>query len=201
MRSCAASPADYCVEERAGHTLQPTALVHEAYLRLVGVNEMRIENRRHFYGAAATAMRRILVDHARTRRADKRGGPDAQRVPFDDAIDTPIDVRVDFERLDEALEALAGERLERFVEALEIDAHVDWRSQWRIEQGNLQRPAPWLIRSARARMVDEDPPHHRVGRRAVEVAPVLNTHLVGTPSQAQVRLVHERGRRRVAGRS
>lgn len=94
-------------QERAGHTLQPTALVHEAYLRLIGVNEMRIENRRHFYGAAATALRRILVDHARTRRAEKRGGPDAQRVPLDEAIDTPIDVRLDFERLDEALETLA----------------------------------------------------------------------------------------------
>ena len=94
-------------QERAGHTLQPTALVHEAYLRLIGVNEMRIENRRHFYGAAATALRRILVDHARTRRAEKRGGTDAQRVPLDEAIDTPIDVRPDFERLDEALETLA----------------------------------------------------------------------------------------------
>lgn len=94
-------------QERAGHTLQPTALVHEAYLRLIGVNEMRIENRRHFYGAAATALRRILVDHPRTRRAEKRGGPDAQRVPLDEAIDTPIDVRLDFERLDEALETLA----------------------------------------------------------------------------------------------
>ena len=94
-------------QERAGHTLQPTALVHEAYLRLIGVNEMRIENRRHFYGAAATALRRVLVDHARTRRAEKRGGPDAQRVPLDEAIDTPIDVRLDFERLDEALETLA----------------------------------------------------------------------------------------------
>ena len=81
--------------------------MHEAYLRLIGVNEMRIENRRHFYGAAATALRRILVDHARTRRAEKRGGPDAQRVPLDEAIDTPIDVRLDFERLDEALETLA----------------------------------------------------------------------------------------------
>jgi RNA polymerase sigma factor (TIGR02999 family) len=95
-------------EERADHTLQPTALVHEAYLRLTGLREMRIENRRHFYGAAAIAMRRILVDHARTRRAEKRGGPDVQRVPLDEAVNTPIDVRLDFERLDDALEELAG---------------------------------------------------------------------------------------------
>ena len=94
--------------ERADHTLQPTALVHEAYLRLTGLREMRIENRRHFYGAAATAMRRILVDHARHRRAQKRGGPEMERVPLDEAMNAPIDVRLDFERLDEALEALAA---------------------------------------------------------------------------------------------
>ena len=94
-------------DERIDHTLQPTALVHEAYMRLTGVREMRIENRRHFYGAAATAMRRILVEHARNRHAQKRGGPDIHRVSLDEAIDTPIDVRLDFERLDEALDALA----------------------------------------------------------------------------------------------
>ena len=56
----------------------------------------------------AIAMRRILVDHARTRRAEKRGGPDVQRVPLDEAVNTPIDVRLDFERLDDALEELAA---------------------------------------------------------------------------------------------
>ena len=95
-------------DERTDHTLQPTALVNEAYLRLTGLREMRIENRRHFYGAAATAMRRILVDHARTHRAQKRGGPDIVRVPLDEAVNTPIDLRMDFERLDEALEAFAA---------------------------------------------------------------------------------------------
>jgi RNA polymerase sigma factor (TIGR02999 family) len=99
---------DLLRHERAGHTLQPTALVNEAYLRLTSLREMRIENRRHFYGAAATAMRRILVDHARQRRADKRGGPDVVRVPLEAAINAPIDLRLDFERLDEALEALAA---------------------------------------------------------------------------------------------
>jgi RNA polymerase sigma factor (TIGR02999 family) len=59
--------------ERAGHTLQATALVHEAYLRLVGP-DARWENRRHFFAAAAEAMRRVLVDHARQRAAAKRGG-------------------------------------------------------------------------------------------------------------------------------
>lgn len=59
--------------ERPGHTLQPTDLVHEAYLRLEGLEEMPFTSRRHFYGAASQAMRRILVDHARARAAAKRG--------------------------------------------------------------------------------------------------------------------------------
>jgi RNA polymerase sigma factor (TIGR02999 family) len=68
---------------------------------------MRLENRRHFYGAAATAMRRILVDYARQRRAQKRGGADLHRAPFEDALNTPIDLHLDFERLEEALLELA----------------------------------------------------------------------------------------------
>jgi RNA polymerase sigma factor (TIGR02999 family) len=92
--------------ERDDHTLQPTALVHEAYMRLTGIREMRIENRRHFYGAAATAMRRILVEHARHRSAEKRGGADTVRIPLDEAINSTIDVRWDFARLEDALAAL-----------------------------------------------------------------------------------------------
>lgn len=61
--------------ERANHTLQPTALVHEAYLRLVDQRRVRWQNRAHFIGVAAHLMRRILIDHARGRRAAKRGGP------------------------------------------------------------------------------------------------------------------------------
>jgi RNA polymerase sigma factor (TIGR02999 family) len=60
--------------EAAGHTLQPTALVHEAWMRLVGPGEQNWENRGHFFGAAAEAMRRILVDHARRKKSQKRGG-------------------------------------------------------------------------------------------------------------------------------
>ena len=60
--------------ERAGHTLQPTALVHEAYVRLLGTDAPAFEGRAHFFGAAATAMRRVLVDSARAHRAAKRGG-------------------------------------------------------------------------------------------------------------------------------
>jgi RNA polymerase sigma-70 factor (ECF subfamily) len=94
--------------ERADHTLQPTELVHEAYLRLEGLQEMPFEGRRHFYGAAAQAMRRILVDHARQRNAEKRGGPEQQRVPLDEALNLPVDLRLDFVSLDEALTALAA---------------------------------------------------------------------------------------------
>jgi RNA polymerase sigma-70 factor, ECF subfamily len=67
--------AMYLRRERANHTLQPTALVHEAYMKLADQNEARWQNRGHFFAVAAQAMRRILVDHARTRRRIKRGGP------------------------------------------------------------------------------------------------------------------------------
>ena len=99
---------DLLRRERVDHTLQPTALVHEAYIRLSGLREMRLESRRHFYGAAAMAMRRILVDYARQRRAQKRGGASAQRAPLEEALNAPVDLRLDFERLDEALEELAA---------------------------------------------------------------------------------------------
>jgi RNA polymerase sigma factor (TIGR02999 family) len=98
---------DLLRRERTDHTLQPTALVHEAYIRLTGLREMKLESRRHFYGAAAMAMRRILVDHARQRRAQKRGGADLHRAPLEEALSTPVDLRLDFERLDEALQELA----------------------------------------------------------------------------------------------
>jgi RNA polymerase sigma factor (TIGR02999 family) len=103
----------YLRQERPDHTLQPTALVHEAYLRLAGIREMELRNRSHFYGAAAQIMRRVLVDHSRQRRAQKRGGPAPAVVPFDEAIDTPIDGTTDLVALDEALgvlEAIAPER-------------------------------------------------------------------------------------------
>lgn len=69
--------------ERSGHTLQATALVHEAYLKLVGPREVPWANRAHFYAAAAEAMRRILVDHARAKGAGIRGGPDARRAALE----------------------------------------------------------------------------------------------------------------------
>lgn len=94
--------------ESSGHTLQATALVHEAWLRMVGSEQQQWQNRGHFFAAAAEAMRRILVDHARARKAAKRGGSDAVRVPLDEVPDAALiaDGPVDFERLDDALRAL-----------------------------------------------------------------------------------------------
>jgi len=108
----------YLRKERADHTLQPTALVNEAYMRLVDQNRVQWQDRAHFIGIAAQMMRRILVDHARQRRAEKRGGM-VTKVTFDEAIDSPEDRGVDVEALDEALTRLAAfdERLAKVVEA------------------------------------------------------------------------------------
>jgi RNA polymerase sigma factor (TIGR02999 family) len=96
--------------ERAEHTLQATALVHEAYLRLVGDEKTRWDGRGHFFGAAAEAMRRILIEHARRKNATKRGG-DHERVPLDDlpCFITPCDNMDDLLALNEALDGLARE--------------------------------------------------------------------------------------------
>jgi RNA polymerase sigma factor (TIGR02999 family) len=104
-------------QERPDHTLQPTALVHEAYLRLVDQRRVRWQNRAHFYGVAAHIMRRILVDQARARKADKRGG-EWQRVTLTDNK-TPNESRdVDVLALDNALQRLAtlDPQQERIVE-------------------------------------------------------------------------------------
>jgi RNA polymerase sigma factor (TIGR02999 family) len=90
--------------EAPGHTLQPTALVHEAYLRLVGDQEF--DHRGHFFAAAAEAMRRILIDHARRRKRDKRGG-DRPRAELPDVAAPDRDDRL--LALDEALTRLAAE--------------------------------------------------------------------------------------------
>ena len=103
--------------ERAGHSFQATALVNEAYLRLVDTKDVAWHDRAHFLAVAARVMRRILVDHARARRAQKRGGP-ATRVTFDEALFVTNEPREDFVALDDALDALAtfDERKSRVVE-------------------------------------------------------------------------------------
>ena len=95
----------YLRGERDEHTLQPTALVNEAYLRLVDQRNVRWQSRSHFYGIAAQLMRRILVDHARKRHSEKRGGGDA-RIPFDEALGMPTKAR-DLVALDDALSDFA----------------------------------------------------------------------------------------------
>jgi len=96
--------------ERNGHTLQPTALVHEAYLRLVEQRDVDWQNRAHFFGVAAQVMRRILVDHARRQAARKRGD-NLQRVPLEDVIDSSSTTEMPVIGLDEALTRL--ERVDR----------------------------------------------------------------------------------------
>ena len=99
--------ASYLRRERPDHTLQPTALVNEAFLKLVDQRTAKWQNRAHFFGIAAQAMRRILVDHARAHAASKRGGA-ARKVPFDDAKLIGRGVDVDLLALDEALTRLAA---------------------------------------------------------------------------------------------
>jgi RNA polymerase sigma factor (TIGR02999 family) len=99
--------ASYLRRERSDHTLQPTALVNEAFLKLVDQRSAKWQNRAHFFGIAAQAMRRILVDHARAHAASKRGGA-LRKVPLDDAILVGGAVDVDVLALDDALTRLAA---------------------------------------------------------------------------------------------
>jgi RNA polymerase sigma factor (TIGR02999 family) len=92
--------------ERAGQTLQTTALIHEAYLRLIDADRVRLENRAHFFAAAARVMRQVLVDLARERGSRKRGGA-ARRVSFDEAMAVGRQHDEGLLALDEALGALA----------------------------------------------------------------------------------------------
>ena len=104
--------------ERANHTLQTTALVHEAYLRLTEQRDVSWQNRAQFFGLAAQMMRRILVNYAVSRKRDKRGGP-AENLPLEESIQIQAaDKSIDLIELDEALDRLAklDERQARVVE-------------------------------------------------------------------------------------
>ncbi len=96
----------YLRRERQGHTLQTTALINEAYLRIVDQNRVNWQSRAHFFGVAAQMMRRILVDHARSHLYAKRGGG-AQKLTLDEAIATPQERDLDLVALDDALTTLA----------------------------------------------------------------------------------------------
>ena len=95
----------YMQNERGDHTLQATALVHEAYIRLVDWEKVSWQNRAHFFAMAASVMRKILVDHARQKKAQKRGF--GRRLALDEAISFSLAQEVDLIGLDEALKSLA----------------------------------------------------------------------------------------------
>jgi RNA polymerase sigma factor (TIGR02999 family) len=97
----------YLQRERPDHTLQATGLVHEAYLRLVDQSTATWQNRAHFFGVAAHVMRRILVDYARSHRADKRGGG-WDKLEFDEALAPSAERTVDLVALDDALKDLTA---------------------------------------------------------------------------------------------
>jgi RNA polymerase sigma factor (TIGR02999 family) len=107
----------YLRDERRDHTLQATALVNEAYLRLIHQHDTEWHSREQFYGVAAQILRRILVDHARERNAVKRAG-NRNKVSLDEALTVPVQGDVDLESLDESLERLAqfDQRKARLVE-------------------------------------------------------------------------------------
>jgi RNA polymerase sigma factor (TIGR02999 family) len=143
--------------ERAGHSLQATALVNEAYLRLINAQDVPWRDRAHFLAVAARVMRRILVDHARARHYQKRGG-DAVRVTLDEALVVAREPDEDFVALDDALTALeavdarksqvvemrffGGLTIEETAEALQISRDTVKRD-WNIAK-------LWLLRELRA---------------------------------------------------
>lgn len=139
--------------ERPGQTLQTTALVHEAYLRLVDQSRVRLENRAQFFGLSARLMRRILVDHARARRAAKRGGA-SPRLSLEEAAGVSGDAVSEMLALDEALNTLeavdpeksrivemrffGGMEVEEVAEVLGVSASTVAR-QWRTARAWLYR--------------------------------------------------------------
>ena len=153
-QECKRIAAQQLRRERADHTLDPTALVHELYFRLVDQQRANWQNRAHFFGIAAQLMRRILVDHARARLTQKRGGS-ALLVTLTSAADEGADAQVsDVLAINEALERLAAIDPEqvriielRFFAGLTVEetAHVLGRSartvkrEWRVAKAWLYR--------------------------------------------------------------
>lgn len=143
--------------ERRAHTLQPTALVHETYLRLIDQNRIAWQSRAQFFAVAAELMRRILVDHARRRGAVKRGGP-LCRIPLDEGTAAMMAADVELVDLDEALSELAqldprqarivemrffaGISVEECAHALGISAPTVKR-EWRVARAWLHRRIQW----------------------------------------------------------
>ena len=151
----------HMARERVGHTLQATALVNEAYLRLIEVNQVRWQNRAHFFAMASRVMRRILVDAARARGYQKRGAG-AERVSLDETLLVSGEPRQDLIALDDALNALAafdlrksqvvemrffgGLSVEETAEALHVSADTVMRD-WRLAKA-------WLVRELRGKQLE-----------------------------------------------
>lgn len=143
----------YLQRERPDHTLQATSLVHEAYLRLVDQGTTTWQNRAHFFAVAAQVMRRILVDYARTHRAEKRGG-NWDKLAFEEALAPSSERNVDLVSLDDALKDLleldprqsqivelrffGGLSIEELAEVLQVSPRTVKR-EWRIAKAWLRR--------------------------------------------------------------
>jgi RNA polymerase sigma factor (TIGR02999 family) len=147
--------------ERPDHTLQSTALVNEAYLKLVGQHNMRWQNRAHFFGIAAQLIRRILVDYARTRMAEKRGSS-APKLSLEEVLESPAARDLDLVALDDALEDLAkiDPRQSRVVElrffaglSVEETAEVMQMSPATVKREWTSAKA-WLFRQIRRQAAD-----------------------------------------------
>jgi RNA polymerase sigma factor (TIGR02999 family) len=152
----------HMARERAGHTLQATALVNEAYLRLIEVTHVQWQNRAHFFAMASRVMRRILVDAARARGYQKRGGG-AEKVSLDEALLVSAEPRQDLIALDDALTALAafdlrksqvvemrffgGLSVDETAEALRVSADTVMRD-WRLAK-------VWLLRELSGQLAGE----------------------------------------------
>jgi RNA polymerase sigma factor (TIGR02999 family) len=140
--------------ERPGHTLQATAVVHEAYIRLAGEQEIEWQSRAHFFGIAAKVMRQVLLDHARQRHAHKRGGEGAHKVDIDAELLVADDRLEDVVALDEILQRLtaidpeqgrivelrffAGLNVEETAEVMGISPRTVKR-EWRLARAWLDR--------------------------------------------------------------
>jgi len=146
--------SNYLRRERGEHTLQPTALVNEAYLKLIDQRNAKWQNRAHFFGISAQLMRRILVDHARQHQAVQRGGSGQQRVSITTVEKLAKEPEVDLLALNEALDELArmdpqqgrivelkffgGLQIEEIAEVLGI-GHATVERDWKLARAWLRR--------------------------------------------------------------
>jgi len=149
-------------QERSDHTLQTTALVNEAYLRLARAGDASWESRAHFFAASAQMMRRVLVDWARSRQATKRGGGEMKPLELEQALAVTPDYDPDLVALDEALNALAaldsrksqvvelrffgGLSIEETAQVLQVSPHTvtrDWKfaKVWLRREISQERPS------------------------------------------------------------